>query len=276
MAAPPFATALILGIDDHVGAYLARLLHARGVGVLGLTDGLPHRQDAIAALGIGADIALVGDGDAEMLATAGTAGAIFAIAGDAARMAAILDAAPAATRLVHVVDKADLHQPTRLALVKRLGDLRRDQGRPAASIILHAHDSRLGADDTLPARVTVAAWRASQGEAAPLALAETGPCDWGWTPEYVDAVIRLAALPVLRDSAVASGHRLTTAEFVEHAFGFFRQDAALVTITGSDDAGDADTSSIAAALKSTTGWSASTHGRDLVRALCEGAAGRAG
>ena len=81
MARAAFSTALILGIDGHVGAYLARLVHARGTTVLGVADPAPAGPDALAGLGIAGDINLVTAYAGLRLAGAGEAEAIFAIAG---------------------------------------------------------------------------------------------------------------------------------------------------------------------------------------------------
>ncbi len=275
MAGLPYSSALILGVDDHVGAYLARLLDARGVLVSGVASGRAGLPDAIGGLGIGDAVTMLDPDAAIAAAGAGTPGVIFAIAGDG--NAAIIDAAAAGVRLAHVVEIDQLRlDPAAMAAARRIADLRQTQQRLAFNAILHPHDSRFGPRDSLPARVTGAAFRAANGAAAPLELVETGPRDWGWTPEYVDAVLRLAALPVLRDAAVASGHALTTAEFAEHAFAHFGKSAAdHVTILPGATAPDTTSATAAAALKAATGWSASTHGRDLIRALSEGAASRA-
>ncbi len=277
MAGLPYSSALILGVDDHVGAYLARLLDARGVRVSGVASGRDGLPDAIGGLGIGDAVTML-DADAAIAAAgAGTPDVIFAIAGAGDGNAAIIDAAAAGVRLAHVVDIDRLrHDSTAMAGARRIADLRQTQQRLAFNAILHPHDSRFGPRDSLPARITGAALRASNDAATPLELIETGPRDWGWTPEYVDAVLRLAALPVLRDAAVASGHALTTAEFADHAFAHFGKAAAdHVTILPGAAVPDTTTTTAAAALKAATGWSASTHGRDLVRALSEGAASRA-
>lgn len=270
MAALPYSTALILGIDNPVGIYLARLLNARSVRVQGVGGG----SAGLAALGIADDVATIEPEAALRAAADGRIDAVFGIAGD--HLATVLDDAAATTRIAHVVDADALRrQPASVALARRIGDLRRDASRPVFNVILHPHDSRLGPADTLPARIIGAAFRAGTGDAPKLELVETGPRDWGWTPEYVDAVARLAALPVARDAAVASGHRLTTAGFAGHAFAFFGKNAAdHVTITGTGSDAGTDTDAAATALKASTGWSASTWGADLVRALCEGATTR--
>jgi hypothetical protein len=266
---------LIIGIDNHVGAYLARLLDARGVGLAGVGD------PALAArLGIADSITAVSAGDAASVASA--ARLVFAVSdGDAARadtIAASLDAASAAgnpPRVIHIADVAALDNAAIRGTVRRVAAARAGGRIETANTLLESHDSRLGPPDTLLARITGAAWRAAQGDAPivpPLTIAEPGPRDWGWTPEYVDAVARLASRPTLVDLVVASGHLLSAADMAAHAFGFFRREAAdHVHITGT---GAARPAINPAPVKAATGWSASTYGKDLVRAICEGAADR--
>ncbi|GGE13077.1 hypothetical protein GCM10011529_19340 [Polymorphobacter glacialis] len=269
--------ALVLGADGPVGAYLSRLLQARGTAVFGT---LENGSGALAALGSLGDVNIVPAFDAVRVAGELPQVTIYAIndgnPDQAALVAEVLAATPT-TRLAHVVDAAVLrHSPALLAQARQVGDWRRDDGRNAVNAVLHAHDSRLGPRDTLPAIITDAAWRASKGEAVPpLELLETGPRDWGWTPEYVDAIARLTAMPRPLDLAIGSGHPLTTADFVRDAFAFFRLDPGpYVTIVPRPEA-PPETPVDTARLKTATGWSASTWGRDLVRALSEGAAARA-
>jgi GDPmannose 4,6-dehydratase len=272
---------LILGSNGAVGGYLARLLQARGANVFGVTDN--SANNALSALGIADAVVPVAPAEAAALAANLRDATIFAINDGSAEQAALVAevlaaaaAAPTAPRLCHVADADTLRRnPALLQQTKRVAEYRRDNGRRAVNAILHAHDSRLGAADTLPARITAAALRAARSDATPiLDLAETGPRDWGWTAEYVDAVARLAALDRPIDLAIGSGHSLNVAEFAKHAFEFFKRDADQhvriePALHGSPEpAVDTDR------LKTTTGWSASTWGRDLVRALCEGAASR--
>ena len=265
---------LIIGIDNHVGAYLARLLDASGVALAGIGD-----DRLVTRLGIADKVAAVAPADAT--AVAGAARLVFAISnGDAERadtIAASLASAAAAAlppRVIHVADIAALDAPAVRDTLRRITAARAGNRIETATALLEAHDSRLGPADTLLAQITGAAWRAAQGDAhSPmLVVTEPGPRDWGWTPEYVDAVARLAMRPTMVDLVVASGHTLSAAQMAEHAFGFFRRDAAdHVRITG---AGAAVAAINPAPVKAATGWSASTFGRDLVRAICEGAADR--
>jgi GDPmannose 4,6-dehydratase len=271
---------LILGSNSPVGGYLARLLQARGSTVFGVAD--DNGNDALAALGIADAVNPVSASDAADLATRLSDATIFAINdGSPAQAALVADvlarAAVAGTtpRLAHVADAEALRRhPALLEQAKTVAGYRRDRGLRAVNAILHAHDSRLGSADTLPARITTAAWRAAQGDDEPLDLVETGPRDWGWTAEYVDAVARLAALDRPIDLAIGSGHSLDTAEFAKHAFDFFKRDAGQHVRIAPPAVIPAEPEIDTARLKAVTGWSASTWGRDFVRALCEGAASR--
>jgi hypothetical protein len=266
---------LIIGLDNHVGAYLARLLDARGVGLAGTGD-----PRLLQRLGIADAIAPVPATDAA--AATRSARLVFAVSdGSAARadtiaeslaFAASMDAPP---RVIHVADVAALDSPVVRETLRRVSQARMGDGVETANALLEAHDSRLGPADSLLARITAAAWRAAQTDeptAPPLVIPETGPRDWGWTPEYVDAVARLAMRPTLVDLVVASGHLLSASDMATHAFAYFRRNAAEhVKILGTG----ADVAAVnPAPVKAATGWSASTYGRDLVRAICEGAADR--
>jgi GDPmannose 4,6-dehydratase len=269
-------TALILGADSATGAYLARLLEARGQEIFAV----PGDSPAITTLmGPEPRLTRVPRHDALPLLKTLDTGTLYALNDGCSEQAALVEealaVAPAGVRLAHVVDNRVLRRsPTLLAIAKQVATLRRDSGRAAATIILHDHDSRLGPANLVTARVIAAAWAAGQDTPAPLVeIEETGPRDWGWTAEYVDAVGRIAALDKPVDFVVGSGHTLTVAEIVEHAFAFFRRSPeGHVRILPGTAAAEApiDTQR----LKDATGWSASTWGRDLVRALCEGAAAR--
>lgn len=269
-------TALVLGADGATGAYLSRLLEARGQELFVS----PANSAGIATL-MGPEPRLTPVPQHDVLALVKTMdqGTLYALNDGSADQAALIDealaAAPAGLRLAHVVDNRVLRRsPALLATAKQVAALRRDGGRAATNVILHDHDSRLGPTDLVTARVIAAAYAAGQDAPLPLLeIAETGPRDWGWTAEYVDAIGRVAALDTPVDFAVASGHTLTVAEIVEHAFAFFRRSPdGLVRILPGEGSPEAPVDT--ARLKTATGWSASTWGRDLVRALCEGAAAR--
>lgn len=269
--------ALILGIDGALGAYLARLLQARGVAVYGTSAG---DGDALSALGIASEVTMVDAADASQVATGMGDATVFAIADASDDQTALVkdvfgQASAAATppRLCHVVDHAALRMPGLKAQARQLIALR-EAGHHAVNAILHSHDSRLGSPASMPARIAVAARDAARGDGNGwLEIAELGPRDWGWTPEYVDAIQRLAALPRPQDLAIGSGQLLTTADVVREAFAYFKADASR-HVRLYDDPASPEPGVDTAKLRAATGWSATTWGRDLVRTLCEGAGGR--
>lgn len=255
--------ALILGLDTAAGAYLARLLDARGYQVAGTGGG-----DLLDRLGIGGDVLLHDEASAALTAAsrpdeiydlryapAATA-ALLAIAGSARVFAAASPgtASDAVARARDVVARA------------------RDAGRFAVTGTVFPHESRLGPGTSPVARIAAAAFAGSQPDAADLASVT----DCGWTPEYVDAMARMLQQPKPADFAIATRRALSGVEAARHAFEYFGRDASRFT----DGPGTATAFGDAAAngigdpgpAAAVFGWRAVTWGRDLVRVLCEGVA----
>lgn len=261
---------LVIGVDNHVGAYLARLLDARGVALAGVGD-----PALLARLGIADAVTAVAPTD--LAAAAAESRLVFGISDGSAQradlLASTIAAAKGRARLIHVADVADLAHAHVRDTIARIGAARKDSGGEAANVLLEAHDSRFGRPDTLTARIIAVAQAAANGEARGVTeITEPGPRDWGWTPEYVDAVQRIANRERLTDMVVASGRTLTAAEIADAAFAYFKADAAAhLRIEG---AGTTVPPIDPAMLKAATGWTASTWGRDLVKALSEGAGDR--
>lgn len=266
----PAVSALIVGGDDQVTAYLARLLDARGVGVAATQVGA-----GMAALGIAGDVEPLSGDDV----TARAAGAlVFAIDDGSTATDACVAAAIAArpARLVHVVEATRLgERPAARARLRELAVARSEGGLMFSNILLQRHDSRLGSGDSLPARIIDHVRRLAAGEAlAPMPLADPGAQDWGWTAEYVDAIARAATTPRGHDLVVASGHALTAREIADHAAAYFRAAGEALDLRDAPPAAE-DHGAAVAATRAALGWSATTWGRDLVRTWCEGAAARA-
>ncbi len=269
--------ALIIGADGHLGAYLARLLDARGHAVVATETGMA--QEAFSALGITDSVEALTD-DAALDTAAAAANAVYAIADGTGGRDAIIDSVverisglSRPPRLIHVAELANL--PAQASTRRRIGALavlRSERRLPMATALLHAHDSRLGSAHSLPARIVAQLHAAAQGEAPPpLEIEDPGPADWGWTAEYVDALSRLAAMERPVDSQVMSGATLNVAEMMAHAGQYFRVDpTGLFVIRGVA----APVPSPAVSLAGVAGWRAMTIGKDLVQTWCEGAASR--
>jgi GDPmannose 4,6-dehydratase len=92
-------------------------------------------------------------------------------------------------------------------------------GMFASSGILFNHESPLRAERFVTQKVVRAACRIAAGSGERLRLGDTAiRRDWGWAPEYVEAMWRMLQLDAPRDFVIATGETHSLAEFVEHAF----------------------------------------------------------
>ncbi len=233
--------ATIFGLDTAAGAYLARLLGARGYAVRGTGD-----LDLVARLGIADDI----DRDDATLA----ADEIYDLRGDAAAALALV-AQPNSARLFIAVDPGDA------ALIDALAVFR-DRGRFVATGRVHPNESRLGPGVSPVARIVAAV--AAGGDPDPLDLATATDC--GWTPEYVDAMWRMLQRPAPDDLTFATGVAITGSDVARVAAAYFKRPVPAVLPAAL--APPVDPRPAQAAL----GWRAVTTGDDLVTVLCEGVA----
>lgn len=231
-------TAAILGVDTAAGAYLARLLGARGYAVRG-TGGAA----LLARLGVADDVV-----HADTVAAAiADAGEIYDLRGDPATTADLL-ALGGAGRLLLAVDAEGVPPPT--------------DERFVAIARLQPHESRLGPGTSSVARIVAAAAAGVDPDPADLATST----DCGWTAEYVDAMWRMLQRPTPETLDIATGHLLSGNDVARIAAAYFKRamPPEVATVPG----GAGDPAPAATAL----GWRAVTWGDDLVTVLCEGAA----
>ncbi|MGI4879074.1 MAG: GDP-mannose 4,6-dehydratase [Janthinobacterium lividum] len=233
-------TAAILGLDTAAGAYLARLLGARGYVVRG-TGG----TDLLARLGVADDVSQVDD-VAEAIAGANE---IYDLRGDIAATADLLALGGTARVFVAGGPGTVIATP---------------EGRFVAIGIVYPHESRLGPGTSPVARIVAAA--AAGTDPDPADLATTTDC--GWTAEYVDAMWRMLQRPAAEVLAIATGRVLSGAEVARIAAAYFKRAEPPATVEASAIRVAGDPGPAAAAL----GWRAVTWGDDLVTVLCEGAA----
>ncbi len=250
-------TAAILGLDTPAGAYLARLLLARGYRVAGTAAG---PLTGLAKLGVADEVALYPDVAAALQATPaevydlrGPGPARTTATGElltllAGRPAKLFSAGPAPAS-----DEA-----TTLIEEARRGGMFAVTGR------MFAHESRLS-EDTSPLTRIVAAVAVGN---APIADDLATAADCGWTAEYVDPMWRMLQQPVAADVVIATGRLLSGSDVARYAAEYFGRELELPPVAAPGHAaGAGDT----AAARQVLGWGAATWGRDLVRLLCEGA-----
>ena len=95
----------------------------------------------------------------------------------------------------------------------------RDRGLHAATVILYNHESPRRPRHFVTRRITSTVAAIAQGTADLLELGSLDVRrDWGWAPDYVDAMVRAARADHPDDFVVATGEAHTVREFAETAF----------------------------------------------------------
>ena len=92
-------------------------------------------------------------------------------------------------------------------------------GLYACSGILFNHESPLRPSRFVTRKIVSSACRISKGSAEKLNLGRIDIVrDWGWAPEYVEAMWRMLQLEKPDDFVIATGYSATLEEFVQRAF----------------------------------------------------------
>lgn len=95
----------------------------------------------------------------------------------------------------------------------------RARGLHASTAILYNHESPRRPTAFVTRKITQAAARIAAGDTEPLALGNLDARrDWGWAPDYVDAMVRAARHDAPGDYVVATGASHSVREFVAAAF----------------------------------------------------------
>jgi GDPmannose 4,6-dehydratase len=95
----------------------------------------------------------------------------------------------------------------------------RGRGLHASTVILYNHESPRRPPTFVTRKITQGAARIARGEQDELALGNLDARrDWGWAPDYVDAMVRAARHRVPDDYVIATGEAHSVREFVSAAF----------------------------------------------------------
>ena len=141
----------------------------------------------------------------------------------------------------------------------------------ACTGILFNHESPLRPERFVTQKIVRAVKRIAQGSSEKLKLGRLDIArDWGWAPEYVDAMWRMLQQDQAQDFVIATGTTMTLEEFVQAAFDEANlnwrdhviQDPSLFRPTDLE-IGRADPSKAVKALQ----WQASTRGTDVVKKM---------
>jgi len=88
--------------------------------------------------------------------------------------------------------------------------------------ILFNHESPLRPPRFVTQKIVTSAFRISQGSQERLKLGNLSIArDWGWAPDYVDAMWRMLQLEKPNDFVIATGKTITLEEFASKAFAYF-------------------------------------------------------
>jgi GDPmannose 4,6-dehydratase len=105
------------------------------------------------------------------------------------------------------------------AFAHHLVGVYRTRGLAASAVILYNHESPRRPPSFVTRKITQAVARIALGLQESLALGNLDVRrDWGWAPDYVDAMVRAVRHDVADDYVVATGEAHTVREFVAAAF----------------------------------------------------------
>lgn len=148
----------------------------------------------------------------------------------------------------------------------------RERGIWVSTAILYNHESPRRPPAFVTRKITSGVAAIAQGRAEHLTLGNLDVRrDWGWAPDYVDAMIRIMAHPDPDDYIVATGESHTVADFAAAAFGaagiddwraHVRVDPALVRPND-----EAELRGDATRARSRLGWQPTVRFREVVARL---------
>lgn len=95
----------------------------------------------------------------------------------------------------------------------------RERGLRASSAILYNHESPIRPETFVTRKITASAARIARGRQQSLALGNLdAERDWGWAPDYVEAMRLMAQHPTGGDFVIGTGESHSVSEFVAAAF----------------------------------------------------------
>jgi GDPmannose 4,6-dehydratase len=96
----------------------------------------------------------------------------------------------------------------------------------ASTGILFNHESPLRPQRFVTQKIVLGAARIAAGDARPLRLGSLDvQRDWGWAPDYVEAMWRMLQAPEADDYVIATGRTESLGYFVQRAFAYFGLDS---------------------------------------------------
>jgi GDPmannose 4,6-dehydratase len=150
----------------------------------------------------------------------------------------------------------------------------RASGMRASSVVLYNHESPRRPEQFVTRKITAAAARIARGEQHELVLGDlTVRRDWGWAPDYAEALALVATNDVADDFVVATGESHSIQDFVDAAFaragiddttGLVRSDAEFVRPADAQELrGDSSR------IRERLGWAPTRSFTDIVSAMVD-------
>jgi GDPmannose 4,6-dehydratase len=142
----------------------------------------------------------------------------------------------------------------------------------ASAGFFYNHESALRAQKFLSTKIVRAAVEISRGRRDKLVLGDLAArVDWGFAPDYVDAVIRIVGLETADDFVIATGQSHSVEEFVAAAFSRVRLDWRRYVEVEPAIIGKPRTTLVgdSTKLRTTTGWSPSVTFEQMVELLVD-------
>jgi GDPmannose 4,6-dehydratase len=149
---------------------------------------------------------------------------------------------------------------------------RNTHGVRASVGFLYNHESPFRGSSFISKRIARSAAAASRGSSDKLVVGNlSATTDWGYAPDFIDAMIRIVRLDKADDYIIATGERHTVREFVEIAFDhvgldwqdYVAEDLSLLTRRSVTRIGNAGR------LRERTGWKPTVSFRQMVELLVE-------
>jgi GDPmannose 4,6-dehydratase len=148
-------------------------------------------------------------------------------------------------------------------------------GLHASTGILFNHESPLRPERFVTQKIVRAAARIKLGSNETLMLGNLSICrDWGWAPDYVDAMWRMLQLQAPEDFVVATGKTCSLEYFVERSFACFGLDWRECTRVDSSLLRPTDIRNSQARpdkARAVLGWTATALVDDVIAIMCEAA-----
>ena len=146
-------------------------------------------------------------------------------------------------------------------------------GLHACNGILFNHESPRRGESFVTRKITLAAARIKHGLQDKLVLGNLdAKRDWGYAPEYVDAMWRMLQLDVPEDFVIATGETHSVQEFVEEVFALAGLDWRSYLVTDKSYLRPTEVDLLigdASKAKAKLGWEASTRFKELAKIMVE-------